>query len=91
MIGKRVPRLIFAVSAVLYLCTGLLLTAGRGYLMGDALSRVSATQSALFSRDPHLSAIGFVFTPLTALAQLPFVVVAPLSPRSPAGDCPGCS
>lgn len=77
MTGTRVSRLIFTVSAVLYLCTGMLLTAGRGYLMGDALSRVSATQSALFSRDPHLSAIGFVFTPLTSLAQLPFVAFAP--------------
>ncbi|WP_307817768.1 glycosyltransferase family 39 protein [Nocardia acididurans] len=66
----------FAGSALLYLSTGTFLTAGRGYLMGDALSRVSATESALFSRDPHLSAIGFVFTPLTSLAQLPFVFPA---------------
>ncbi|WP_067573432.1 glycosyltransferase family 39 protein, partial [Nocardia acidivorans] len=79
MTGGRISRIIFAVSALMYLGTGLLLTAGRGYLMGDALSRVSATQSALFSRDPHLSAIGFVFTPLTSLAQLPFVAFAPWS------------
>ncbi|WP_086007933.1 ArnT family glycosyltransferase [Nocardia concava] len=71
----RVPRAIFAASTLLYVITGGYLTAGRGYLMGDALSRVSATESALFSRDPHLSAIGFVFTPLTALAQLPFVAL----------------
>ncbi|MEC3958498.1 ABC transporter [Nocardia sp. CDC153] len=73
---NRVPRAIFAASTLLYVITGGFLTAGRGYLMGDALSRVSATDSALFSRDPHLSAIGFVFTPLTALAQLPFVAFA---------------
>ncbi|GAB0105778.1 glycosyltransferase family 39 protein [Nocardia sp. JMUB6875] len=72
----RAPRAIFAASTLLYVVTGMFLTAGRGYLMGDALSRVSATESALFSRDPHLSAIGFVFTPLTALAQLPFVALA---------------
>lgn len=76
----RAPRLIFAGSALLYLLTGAFVTAGRGYLMGDALSRVSATQSALFSRDPHLSAIGFVFTPLTSLAQLPFVAFSPWFP-----------
>ncbi|MFI1918843.1 ArnT family glycosyltransferase [Nocardia sp. NPDC020380] len=76
----RFPRWIFAGSALLYLVTGTFLTAGRGYLMGDALSRVSATESALFSRDPHLSAIGFVFTPLTSLAQLPFVAFAPWLP-----------
>lgn len=81
MSNARIARWLFAGSALLYLCTGSLLTAGRGYLMGDALSRVSATQSALFSRDPHLSAIGFVFTPLTSLAQLPFVAFAHWFPQ----------
>ncbi|MEV6070816.1 ABC transporter [Nocardia sp. NPDC052001] len=76
MTAVRTARMIFAVSAVLYLCVGGLLTAGRGYLAGDALSRVAATQAAILSRDPHLSAIGFVFTPLTALSQLPFVAFA---------------
>ncbi|WP_233434443.1 ArnT family glycosyltransferase [Nocardia yamanashiensis] len=70
---NRAPRVVFAAATLLYLVTGTFLTAGRANLVGDALSRVSATQSALFSRDPHLSAIGFVFTPLTSLAQLPFV------------------
>ncbi|WP_067829348.1 ABC transporter [Nocardia inohanensis] len=73
---RRAPRIVFAASTLLYLVTGTFLTAGRGDLMGDALSRVSATESALFSRDPHLSAIGFVFTPLTSLAQLPFVALS---------------
>lgn len=77
---SRAPMVVFAVSTLLYLVTGAILAAGHGYLMGDALSRVSATQAALFSRDPHLSAIGFVFTPLTSLAQLPMVALAPLFP-----------
>ncbi|OZF37952.1 ABC transporter [Rhodococcus sp. 14-2483-1-1] len=47
-----------------------------GYLLGDALSRTSAAQAVLLSRDPHVSAIGFIFTPLTALAQLPMVAFA---------------
>lgn len=76
----RVVPLLFLAATVLYLASGVLVTAGHGYLMGDALSRVSATQGALFSRDPHLSAIGFVFTPLTSLAQLPMVALAPLFP-----------
>ncbi|WP_334023735.1 ABC transporter [Nocardia terpenica] len=76
--SARLPRALFAASALLYLVCGLALSVGHGFLMGDALSRVSATQSALFSRDPHLSAIGFVFTPLTSLAQLPVVAFAPL-------------
>ncbi|MFI6172370.1 ArnT family glycosyltransferase [Nocardia sp. NPDC051052] len=69
-------RWIFLASTLLYLAAGAWLSAGHGFLMGDALSRVSATQATLFSRDPHLSAIGFVFTPLTSLAQLPMVALA---------------
>ncbi|MFD6157056.1 ArnT family glycosyltransferase [Nocardia sp. NPDC060256] len=69
-------RWIFVASTLLYLAAGTWLSAGNGFLMGDALSRVSATQATLFSRDPHLSAIGFVFTPLTSLAQLPMVALA---------------
>ncbi|MEV6275163.1 glycosyltransferase family 39 protein [Nocardia sp. NPDC051832] len=80
MTAPRRPVVVFAAATLLYVVTGVILTAGHGYLMGDALSRVSATQAALFSRDPHLSAIGFVFTPLTSLAQLPMVALAPVFP-----------
>ncbi|MEV6770178.1 glycosyltransferase family 39 protein [Nocardia sp. NPDC051030] len=74
------PRTLFWVSTLIYLAAGVVVSTGHGYLMGDALSRVSATQAALFSRDPHLSAIGFVFTPLTSLAQIPMELFAPIFP-----------
>lgn len=64
---------LFVVVTLSYLAAGLYLALGPGYLQGDALSRVADTRAALLSRDPHLAAIGFIFTPLTALAQLPFV------------------
>ena len=32
----------------------------RLFIMGDTLSRVSSTRSVLFSRDPHLAALGFI-------------------------------
>ncbi|MCB0933119.1 MAG: ABC transporter [Mycobacterium sp.] len=51
-----------------------------GFILGDALSRVVAAQSVLFSRDPHLAAIGFIFSPLTATAQLPMIALSPLWP-----------
>ncbi|QBJ98672.1 ABC transporter [Rhodococcus sp. ABRD24] len=44
---------------------------GIGFIFTDSLSRVAAVSGVLLSRDPHLAAIGFVFTPLTAFAQLP--------------------
>ncbi|QIS09524.1 ArnT family glycosyltransferase [Nocardia arthritidis] len=79
-VPRRVSWCVFGAATLLYLVFGVLLSVGHGFLMGDALSRVQATEAALFSRDPHLSAIGFVFTPLTSLAQLPFVAFAPLLP-----------
>ena len=66
--------------ASLYLAVGYWLQVRHGFIIGDALSRVSAAQSVLFSRDPHLAAIGFIFTPLTAMVQIPFVALSPLWP-----------
>lgn len=59
-----------------YFAVGLTLSLRFGYLLGDALSRTSAAQAVLLSRDPHVSAIGFIFTPLTALLQLPLVAMS---------------
>lgn len=68
--------MVFLAAAALYLSVGLTLSLRFGYLLGDALSRTSAAQSVLLSRDPHVSAIGFIFTPLTALLQLPMVALS---------------
>ena len=75
-----VRRLAFAASAIVYIGVGYWLCVVNGFIMGDALSRVSAAQTVLFSRDPHLAAIGFVFTPLTALLELPTVGLSPIWP-----------
>ncbi|MDJ0394071.1 glycosyltransferase family 39 protein [Rhodococcus sp. G-MC3] len=69
------PGLFFAAFAG-YLAIGLTLSLRFGYMLGDALARTSAAQSVLLSRDPHVSAIGFIFTPLTALLQLPLVALS---------------
>ncbi len=70
----------YLVTFVLYAMVGYWLQVGNGYILGDALSRVMAAQSVLFSRDPHLAAIGFIFTPLTAMVQIPFVGLSPIWP-----------
>ncbi|WP_232079587.1 ABC transporter [Mycolicibacterium parafortuitum] len=59
-----------------YTAVGYWLQVRQGFLLGDALSRTAAAQSVLFSREPHLAAIGFIFTPLTAMVQLPLVALA---------------
>lgn len=77
---KRAPLATFVLFTALYLACGCYLALVAHYTQGDALSRVSDVRAALFSRDPHLAAIGFVFTPLTALAQLPFVAMSDFFP-----------
>ena len=70
----------FSLACAVYLGVGYWLQVRHGFILGDALSRVSAAQSVLFSRDPHLAAIGFIFTPLTAMVQIPIIALSPLFP-----------
>ncbi|MEZ0342880.1 ABC transporter [Mycobacterium sp. pV006] len=77
---RKLLVLAYFASFAIYFAVGYWLQAGNGYIMGDALSRVAAAQSVLFSRDPHLAAIGFIFTPLTAMVQLPVLLLNPIWP-----------
>ena len=77
---RRLKNLAFAAPLVAYLTVGYWLEVRNGFILGDALSRVSAAQSVLFSRDPHLAAIGFIFTPLTAMVQVPIIALSPVWP-----------
>jgi hypothetical protein len=78
---RRLKAALFVVTLLIYLGVGYWLQVRHGFILGDALSRVSAAQSVLFSRDPHLAAIGFIFTPLTAMVQIPAVLASPLWPE----------
>ncbi len=78
---RKLKIAVYVVALLVYLAVGYWLQVRNGFILGDALSRVSAAQSALFSRDPHLAAIGFIFTPLTAMVQIPAVLLSPLWPE----------
>lgn len=78
---RRLKVVVFVTAFVAYAIVGYWLQVRNGFIIGDALSRVAAAQSVLFSRDPHLAAIGFIFTPLTALVQLPAVALSPVWPE----------
>ncbi len=54
----RLKVVAFTASFLVYVAVGYWLQVDNGFILGDALSRVSAAQSVLFSRDPHLAAIG---------------------------------
>ncbi len=77
---RRPKVLIFVLCFAVYAAVGYWLQVRNGFILGDSLARVAASQSALFSREPHLAAIGFIFTPLTALVQLPLIAIDPLWP-----------
>lgn len=81
MTRRRLMVAVFFAAFVVYAAVGYWLQVRQGFIIGDALSRVTAAQSVLFSRDPHLAAIGFIFTPLTALVQVPFLLLTPIWPE----------
>ncbi len=80
MSDRRCKQVAFGAALALYLAVGYWLQVRNGFILGDALSRVQASGSVLFSRDPHLAAIGFIFTPLTAMVEIPAILLAPLWP-----------
>ena len=43
--------------------------------VGDALARAANAHHVLFSRDPHLAAIGFIWPPLPSFVEIPFVAL----------------
>ncbi|WP_006245120.1 hypothetical protein [Mycolicibacterium tusciae] len=75
---RRLKGTVFSVVLTGYLAVGYWLQVRHGFILGDALSRVAAAQGVVFSRDPHLAAIGFIFTPLTAVVQIPAIAMSPL-------------
>lgn len=79
---QRAPLhlLAFLVPLVLYLAAAAYLVYGLEIVLGDAWSRVGNAYYVLFSRDPHLAAIGFVWNPLPALATMPMVLLSPVWP-----------
>jgi hypothetical protein len=53
---------------------------GRGFILIDAYSRSTSALLSLYSTDPHLAAIGFVWMPLPTMLQLLWVVFYPIWP-----------
>ena len=43
--------------------------------VGDAVARVANAHHIVFSRDPHLAAVGFIWPPLPSLLEMPLLLV----------------
>jgi len=71
---------LFAVAFVFYAAIGGFLVLHDASIVGDAQSRVADAWYVLFSRDPHLAAVGFVWPPLPSLIELPVLLFKGLWP-----------
>ncbi|MBI3980281.1 MAG: hypothetical protein HY331_19065 [Chloroflexi bacterium] len=69
----RLEGRVFLASLLLNLGAALVLTYVWRVGNVDALARTANATYVLFSRDPHLAAIGFVWPPLPSLLQLPIL------------------
>lgn len=80
--GGRSPEMttVFWLALAGYLAAAAFLVLHEHLLAGDTYSRVAIAHRILFSRDPHLAAIGFVWSPLPILAILPLVPLSSIWP-----------
>jgi hypothetical protein len=65
--------LLFALSLAIYLTVANYLTFHVHYIINDAYARIDNAFNVLFTRDPHLAAIGFVWPPLPSFLDLPII------------------
>lgn len=81
---KRIDRWIllslFVVVFAAPFAYGFYQTVYLNYMHSDAMSRVANAFYVMFSRDPHLAAIGFVWNPLPSLANMLFLTLYPVFP-----------
>jgi len=71
---------IFLACVSAYLAAAAFLVFRGNVILGDALARVENVDRVLYSRDPHLAAIGFNFPPLPQLFYLPFIPLKAIWP-----------
>jgi hypothetical protein len=73
-------RIVFVLSTALYLTVGALLVFHFHSVLGDSMSRVGNAYYMIYSRDPKLAAVGFVWMPLPSLLMVPFLPLKALWP-----------
>ena len=77
------------VAFATYLTVAILLDFTYRILPLDAVSRMANGYYVLWSRDPHLAAIGFVWSPLQSFADIPSLLLRPLFPVLATHDLAG--
>src|SRR5664280_143344 len=75
-LGRRIfseSGLVFLAAFAVYFTVAMLLDFRYHAFDGDAISRMANGFYILHSRDPHLAAVGFVWNPLSSIADLPLL------------------
>jgi hypothetical protein len=78
---QRTYLIIFVLLFSAEFMFGYYLSAIRGYVAGDSISRVANAFYISHSRDPHLGAIGFVWNPLPSLIEWVWLLLWPIFPK----------
>jgi len=76
-----VGTVLFIAFATAYFTFGAVMILRYNFFDPDGPSRVANAGYAVLSRNPHLSAIGFVWNPLPSLTEIPLVAMSPLWPE----------
>lgn len=66
--------LVLALTFIFYNVVGMILVLHYNIVNGDGPSRVANAGYILFSRNPHLAAVGFVWNPLPSIAEMPILL-----------------
>lgn len=80
---------VVVVTSALYLTVASLLAFRYHLVAGDAVARMANGFYVLYSRDPHLAAIGFVWEPLQSIADMLFLLPNHLWPALSHRDMAG--
>jgi hypothetical protein len=81
--------LVFLIVLACYIVVSVFLDLKYKTFEGDAVSRMANGYYVFYSRDPHLAAIGFVWDPLTSLADMVFLLGNDLWPALAHNDMAG--
>lgn len=88
---SRWPGIIlFGCAAIVYATIGIVSVVHYNFADPDGPSRVANAGYVLFSRDPHLGAIGFVWNPLPSLVEIPILLFARWIPELKTLGLAGC-
>ncbi|QJD86026.1 ArnT family glycosyltransferase [Cohnella herbarum] len=78
--NKLIAWVLFLFISISAFAIGFYVSYIEGYMHLDSASRVANAFYVLYSRDPHLAAIGFVWTPLPSLLDLIVLILYPIIP-----------